>query len=209
MEEGLAILLGILAIAGIFVLPVITICIINGLRGKVDDLSAEVGGLRRLLNADKKTEAPASTPRKAPAPVPIVEAVESSRMQSSAVEKEPPPTHAWSPMAGVVPLDVKPESPPFKWTDATAREDARPPQRPEDARPPQCPLEGERPREPSAAQAAVLGALSRAWNWIVVGEEFRRPGVAAEFAIATAWLVRVGVLVIVLAGGFLLQLSIA
>ena len=70
-------------------------------------------------------------------------------------------------------------------------------------------LEGERPREPSAAQAAVLGALSRAWNWIVVGEEFRRPGVAAEFAIATAWLVRVGVLVIVLAGGFLLQLSIA
>ncbi|MEI6646606.1 MAG: DUF2339 domain-containing protein [bacterium] len=50
--------------------------------------------------------------------------------------------------------------------------------------------------------------MSKIWNWIVVGEEFRNPGVPAEFAIATAWLVRVGVIVVVMAVGFGLQLSI-
>ena len=55
----------------------------------------------------------------------------------------------------------------------------------------------------------MAAVVNRALNWIVVGEEFRRPGVSAEFAIATTWLVRAGVLVVVLAVGFGLQLSIA
>lgn len=56
--------------------------------------------------------------------------------------------------------------------------------------------------------SAVGRIMSKIWNWIVVGEEFRNPGVPAEFAIATAWLVRVGVIVVVMAVGFGLQLSI-
>ena len=58
------------------------------------------------------------------------------------------------------------------------------------------------------ADSAVGRIMSKIWNWIVVGEEFRNPGVPAEFAIATAWLVRVGVIVVVMAVGFGLQLSI-
>ena len=63
------------------------------------------------------------------------------------------------------------------------------------------------PQHPSV-DSAVGRIMSKIWNWIVVGEEFRNPGVPAEFAIATAWLVRVGVIVVVMAVGFGLQLSI-
>jgi len=56
---------------------------------------------------------------------------------------------------------------------------------------------------------AAAKLLRRAWNWVVVGEEFRKPGESAEFAIATTWLIRAGVLIAVFAVGFGLQLSIA
>jgi uncharacterized membrane protein len=60
----------------------------------------------------------------------------------------------------------------------------------------------------SPVDSAAARIMRKIWNWIVVGEEFRNPGVPAEFAIATAWLVRVGVIVVVMAVGFGLQLSI-
>jgi uncharacterized membrane protein len=51
--------------------------------------------------------------------------------------------------------------------------------------------------------------LKKIWDWIVVAEEYRRPEVPAEFAIATAWLVRFGIIIVVMAVGFGLQLSIS
>ena len=57
--------------------------------------------------------------------------------------------------------------------------------------------------------AAAVRLLRRAWNWVVVGEEYRKPGVSAEFAIATTWLIRAFVVITVFAVGFGLQLSIA
>ena len=50
--------------------------------------------------------------------------------------------------------------------------------------------------------------LQKAWNWLVVGEEFRRPDATAESAIATVWLIRAGIVLVVCAVGFGLQLSI-
>lgn len=41
--------------------------------------------------------------------------------------------------------------------------------------------------------------LKRMWSWILVGEEFRKPGVSAEIAIASTWLLRLFVLSL---GGF-------
>lgn len=61
----------------------------------------------------------------------------------------------------------------------------------------------------SPQETAVDRILKKIWDWIVVGEEYRRPEVPAEFAIATAWLVRVGIIIMVMTVGFGLQLSIS
>ena len=76
-----------------------------------------------------------------------------------------------------------------------------------------------RPVAPSAQAAAAepdAGAfelaakkiLSRVWNWLVVGEEFRRPGMSMEQAVATTWLMRAAVLLVVVAVGIGLKYSI-
>jgi uncharacterized membrane protein len=58
-------------------------------------------------------------------------------------------------------------------------------------------------------ETAMERILKKIWDWIVVGEEFRNPNVPAEFAIAAAWLVRIGIIIVVMAVGFGLQLSIS
>lgn len=63
------------------------------------------------------------------------------------------------------------------------------------------------PSEPGAFELAAKGLLTRIWNWIVVGDEYRKPGVSVEFAIATNWLVRIGVLILVVGVGFFLDYS--
>jgi uncharacterized membrane protein len=165
MWEGLAFLLGLIVVIGIFVLPVITICIINGLRSKIEDLYMEVRILKSLMKGDKKAE---------PAQQPL-----------HSIQKEPTQAQPLDvPLPKPLPLSV-PSIP---------------------APPPPPPPE---PCEPSAFETTMKAILSRTWNWIIVGGEFRKPGVSTEFAFATTWLVRVGVLALVLAVGFLLQLSIA
>ncbi|WP_302453798.1 DUF2339 domain-containing protein [Victivallis vadensis] len=49
------------------------------------------------------------------------------------------------------------------------------------------------PGEPDFADRADE-VIARIWNWITVGEEFRPKNVAAEYAVATTWLVRGGIL---------------
>ncbi len=61
--------------------------------------------------------------------------------------------------------------------------------------------------EPGAFELAARGLLSRIWNWILVGEEYRKPGVSVECAVATNWLVRIEVLVLVVGVGFFLDYS--
>jgi uncharacterized membrane protein len=75
---------------------------------------------------------------------------------------------------------------------------ATPPPLP-DAPPPLPPVKRERP------ETAFTRLCRRSWNWIVVGEEYRREGVPMEVAIATNWLVRIGVLVVIAGLGFFLD----
>ena len=62
--------------------------------------------------------------------------------------------------------------------------------------------------EPGRFESTVREILGRIWNWIVVGEEHRPKGVTMEFAVATTWLIRVGVLILVIGIGFFLKYSI-
>jgi len=67
------------------------------------------------------------------------------------------------------------------------------------------------PAEPEPVPAWVESAssvLRRIGQWLLVGEEFRPAGVSFEFAAATTWLVRVGILALVAGVGYFLKWSI-
>jgi uncharacterized membrane protein len=63
-------------------------------------------------------------------------------------------------------------------------------------------------RTPSEFERKAAETLRKAWNWLIVGEEFRRPGTSVEYAIATTWLVRAGILIILCGIAFFLKYSI-
>lgn len=64
------------------------------------------------------------------------------------------------------------------------------------------------PPEPGRFEQAARQILADIWNWIIVGESHRPEGMAMEYAVASNWLLRIGVLILVTGIGFFLKYSI-
>ena len=90
------------------------------------------------------------------------------------------------------------------------------PAAPAPAVPPRAAPSSAEPVKPALAQSQVRSefdrhsaiVLERIWNWICVGEEYRRPDMSSEYAVAAVWLIRLAILTLLAGIGFLAKYMI-
>ncbi len=194
MDDVLEVL-AVIALLVVIATPIWMLILLHGIKRRVNRLPEqaewmrlrdEVRRLRAGLGEGEKPPSPESairpSPVVAPAPTPA---------PTPSPAPAPPPLPRPAPQP--VPVRPLPATPP----PAAASAPVAPPRRP---LPP--------PRAPGVFETAAREALRKAWSWFVVGEEFRRPDVSAEFAIASNWLMRGGIIIVVVGVAFFLKYSI-
>lgn len=176
------------------------------LTNQLADVHDALNQQRKLLGVVLKSEA-TSKSGAAGSPASAQSSIEPSTLhvtapgQSSVPDRSAPLSHATQPkrpeqVSKVPPVDAAAAIPDFITAAAT------PP--PAQRTPPVPPV----PHVPNRFEAAALDVLQRIWNWIIVGEEHIPKGVSVEFAIASQWLLRIGIVLLVIGIGFFLKYSI-
>lgn len=167
---------------------------LEGLKADIQTLTLRIYDLRRRMESlqtlpDRESAptpaAPSPEPAKPPAPVPPPAAI-----RTTPPPLPPPLRVVTSPQPPAPSLTEDATTPIFALTGETTSD-----------------MEPDTPPPRSRLAESTGEILGRIWNWILVGEDHRPKGVTAEYAIATTWLMRFGILAIVLCAGFFLVWS--
>lgn len=167
----------------IFLLLIVILAVAVGLGSRIGGVETELRAIRLDLKL-LKPEQPDPTGK--------------SPIASSSPEPEPE-----------LPPEPEPEPLPESAPEPVAAHTSTPPPLPQ-----QLPVrEEENPasvstQEPGKFETAAREVLRKIWNWLVVGEEHRPQNVTMEFAVATTWLIRLGVIILLFGIGFFLKYSI-
>lgn len=107
-----------------------------------------------------------------------------------------------SPLPPPIPIPPPPPAPPPLAIPVPKPQDDDAPHRP-------LPILPDEPEPPPPVWIqSAKDILNRIWQWILVGEEYRPGGVTMEYAVATTWLTRVGIVLLVACAGYFLKWSL-
>ena len=201
MDEFFWGMMAILLLFGILAAPIATFFLCLGIRRRQQELAADLARWKTSVDArlprregDQTAKAAADVPSPAMAetttpPPPPPSMIATATPAAKTVQAKPIPATVAekTPAAGPKPAQPPPA---FDWESLSTRSREPVP-----------------PRTPNKFEAAARRILAQAWNWIIVGDEFRTPGTSVEYAVATNWLVRVGVLIFVVGIGLFLDYS--
>jgi len=197
MEEELIVTLVVLALLAMVIMPVVAVIMLAGLRRRIAALSSKQDSMARQLDllAEKPSEAhgEARGPEPGTEPPPVAKRVEVP-VAAAAAAVEPPPA-----------------PPPLPKQEMPPREPAEPVPVPRPAaKPPEPRVVAEEPRESAPPKPSPVNEVFRKiWTWILMGGEERAKGVTREFAIASWWLLLVGIVAVVACVVYFLKWSIA